>query len=113
MTEPVLIFERSQAGRRGTCVRARNDIACRERQLPAKLTRGQSLPLPEVDETTLVRHYVRLSQINYGVDTGFYPLGSCTMKYNPKIHRGRRGAARLRRRAPDAARGIDARGCCA
>ena len=72
MKEPLLIFERSQPGRRGTCVRARNDIASHERQLPGKLTRGQSLPLPEVDETTLVRHYVKLSQINYGVDTGFY-----------------------------------------
>ncbi|HEX2090351.1 MAG TPA: hypothetical protein VHI54_10565, partial [Actinomycetota bacterium] len=41
--------------------------------------------LPEVSETDIVRHFTRLSQINYGVDTGFYPLGSCSMKYNPKV----------------------------
>ena len=47
---------------------------------------AQDLPLPEVTEVDLVRHYVRLSQLNYGIDTGFYPLGSCTMKYNPKVN---------------------------
>jgi glycine dehydrogenase subunit 2 len=52
----------------------------------------QDLPLPEVSEVDLVRHYVRLSQLNYGVDKGFYPLGSCTMKYNPKVNED---AARL------------------
>jgi len=46
----------------------------------------QSLPLPEVSEATLTRHYMRLSQMNYAVDLGFYPLGSCTMKYNPKVN---------------------------
>ena len=47
--------------------------------------RRQTADLPEVSETDIVRHFTRLSQINYGVDTGFYPLGSCSMKYNPKV----------------------------
>jgi glycine dehydrogenase subunit 2 len=53
--------------------------------LPKELLR-EDLPLPEVAEVDLVRHYVRLSHLNYSVDGGFYPLGSCTMKYNPKIN---------------------------
>ena len=52
--------------------------------LPAGLLRDD-LPLPELAEVDVVRHYFRLSQFNYSVDGGFYPLGSCTMKYNPKI----------------------------
>jgi len=44
------------------------------------------LPLPEVSEVDVVRHFTRLSQMNHAVDTGFYPLGSCTMKYNPKVN---------------------------
>jgi glycine dehydrogenase subunit 2 len=46
----------------------------------------QDLPLPELSEVDVIRHYTRLSQLNYSIDTGFYPLGSCTMKYNPKIN---------------------------
>ena len=84
MCEPILIFERGQPGRTGTKVRTTRDCACERRQLPDQLVRAEALPLPEVDEATLVRHYVKLSQANYGVDCGFYPLGSCTMKYNPK-----------------------------
>ncbi len=53
--------------------------------LPAAYLRAD-LPLPEVGEPEVVRHYLRLSQLNYSVDKGFYPLGSCTMKYNPKIN---------------------------
>ena len=53
--------------------------------LPEGLVRDD-LPLPELSQMDVVRHYLRLSQLNYGVDTGFYPLGSCTMKYNPKIN---------------------------
>jgi glycine dehydrogenase subunit 2 len=53
--------------------------------LPEDLVR-EDLSLPEVSEADLIRHYTHLSQINYGVDTGFYPLGSCTMKFNPKIN---------------------------
>jgi len=53
--------------------------------IPAEHRRERAPRLPEVSELDLVRHYTRLSQQNYGVDTGFYPLGSCSMKYNPKI----------------------------
>lgn len=54
--------------------------------LPQDLQRQKEPELPEVSEVDVVRHFTRLSQMNYGVDTGFYPLGSCTMKYNPKIN---------------------------
>src|SRR5580765_3039240 len=54
--------------------------------LPAEHVRATAAELPEVSEVDVVRHYSRLSQMNYGVDTHFYPLGSCTMKYNPKIN---------------------------
>jgi glycine dehydrogenase subunit 2 len=56
-----------------------------ETPIPGSLRRS-SLSLPEVAEADVVRHYVRLSQMNYSVDTGLYPLGSCTMKYNPKVN---------------------------
>jgi glycine dehydrogenase subunit 2 len=54
-------------------------------RLPDTLTR-QDLPLPELSEVDVVRHFTRLSQLNYCIDVGMYPLGSCTMKYNPKIN---------------------------
>ncbi len=60
-------------------------------ELPDGLTR-ESLPLPELSELDVVRHFVRLSQLNHAIDVGFYPLGSCTMKYNPKVNED---AARL------------------
>ncbi len=53
--------------------------------LPAEFQR-EELPLPEISELDVIRHYTRLSQLNYSIDTGYYPLGSCTMKYNPKIN---------------------------
>jgi glycine dehydrogenase subunit 2 len=53
--------------------------------LPTNLLR-QELPMPELSEMDVVRHFTRLSQLNYSIDTGFYPLGSCTMKYNPKVN---------------------------
>jgi len=77
-----LIFEISRPGR---CAVALPDLDVPPAALPEGLTR-EDLPLPEVSEQDLIRHYTRLSQLNYGVDTGFYPLGSCTMKYNPKIN---------------------------
>ena len=46
----------------------------------------EDLPLPELSELDVIRHYTRLSQLNYSIDTGYYPLGSCTMKYNPKVN---------------------------
>jgi glycine dehydrogenase subunit 2 len=87
MDVPV-IFERSRPGRRGVRFDAVSDIPAFdvETSLPASLIRRSSLGLPEVAENDVVRHYTDLSTLNYGVDTGFYPLGSCTMKYNPKVN---------------------------
>lgn len=74
------IFEMSVPGRKGfRC--APSDVPAAD--LPEGLARG-ALPLPELSELDVVRHYTRLSRLNYSVDGGFYPLGSCTMKYNPK-----------------------------
>lgn len=81
MLEP-LIFELSSPGRRGASL-PRLDVPPAE--IPPKLVR-EDPPLPEVSEVDVVRHFVRLSQKNYGVDLGMYPLGSCTMKYNPKVN---------------------------
>jgi glycine dehydrogenase subunit 2 len=53
--------------------------------LPDSLQRKTSLDIPNLDETQVIRHFLRLSQMNYGIESGIYPLGSCTMKYNPKI----------------------------
>ncbi len=81
MTEP-LLSELSRPARCATRMPA-PDVPLAK--LPAGLVRDD-LPLPEVSEVDLVRHYTRLSQMNYAVDIGLYPLGSCTMKYNPKIN---------------------------
>ncbi|HTP57889.1 MAG TPA: aminomethyl-transferring glycine dehydrogenase subunit GcvPB, partial [Spirochaetia bacterium] len=81
MPEP-LIFEISRKGREGVSLPA-CDVP--QTPIPSALCRSE-LALPEVSEIDVVRHYVRLSQLNYAVDTGFYPLGSCTMKYNPKAN---------------------------
>ncbi len=80
-----LIFELSRPGRCGYSLpeRAVDGYAV---DLPEALRRQSPLELPEVDELTVVRHYTNMSNNNFGVDTGFYPLGSCTMKYNPKIN---------------------------
>ncbi len=82
-----LIFEQSRPGRRGVKI-ARPDVPALalESILPAELMRPEPPLLPEVSEMDVVRHYTALSQLNYGVDSGFYPLGSCTMKYNPKVN---------------------------
>ncbi|WP_027454923.1 aminomethyl-transferring glycine dehydrogenase subunit GcvPB [Xylanibacter brevis] len=78
-----LIFELSQEGRRGYSL-PKNRFGSYE--LPASMRRAEDAQLPECDEMTVVRHYTNLSANNFGVDNGFYPLGSCTMKYNPKIN---------------------------
>lgn len=84
-----VIFELSKPGRAGYSL---PDNHCREGEhVIEKSIRFRSAPLespmlPEVDEPTVVRHYNNMSTNNFGVDTGFYPLGSCTMKYNPKIN---------------------------
>ncbi|HUT15112.1 MAG TPA: aminomethyl-transferring glycine dehydrogenase subunit GcvPB [Anaerolineae bacterium] len=81
MTEP-LIYEIGSPGRIGVNL---PDCDVAQTPLPERHLR-RDLRLPEVSEVDLVRHYVRLSQLNFGVDKGFYPLGSCTMKYNPKVN---------------------------
>ena len=79
-----LIFECSKEGRCGYSLPKNAFPAAGE--LPQALRRQAPLALPQVSEPDVVRHYTNLSQMNFGVDTGFYPLGSCTMKYNPKIN---------------------------
>ncbi len=82
-----LIFEISTEGRRAYRLPGCNvDSVNLDDMIPASLRRNDELILPEVSENQLVRHYTLLSNKNFGVDTGFYPLGSCTMKYNPKIN---------------------------
>ena len=78
-----LIFELSHEGRRGYSL-PKNNFG--DYGIPASMQRAEEAQLPECDELTVVRHYTNLSTNNFGVDTGFYPLGSCTMKYNPKIN---------------------------
>ncbi len=78
-----LIFELSQEGRCGYSL-PKNRFGNYE--VPASMRRAEDAQLPECDEMTVVRHYTNLSANNFGVDNGFYPLGSCTMKYNPKIN---------------------------
>jgi len=76
-----LIFELSKSGRVGWTLPEKPQ---EQINVPKELLRKR-LELPELSEPEVVRHYTRLSQMNYGVDSGFYPLGSCTMKYNPKV----------------------------
>lgn len=81
-----LIFELSRPGRKGYELPADTFGNDAFSHLPADLMRSGEPELPEVSELEVVRHYTNLSTKNFGVDTGFYPLGSCTMKYNPKIN---------------------------
>jgi glycine dehydrogenase subunit 2 len=83
MTET--IFEKGAPGRRAfTCPEL--DVPEVEGLLPDALRRSEPPRLPEVSEPELVRHYVNLSKRNFDLDSGFYPLGSCTMKHNPRLH---------------------------
>ncbi len=77
-----LIFEQSRKGRRGITLDA---LDVPEATLPEALCRKEAAKLPEVSELDVVRHFSTLSRLNFGVDSHFYPLGSCTMKYNPKL----------------------------
>ena len=80
-----LIFELSKSGRKGYSLpeyASEHSTA----ELPQALRRSEEAGLPECDELTVVRHYTNLSHNNFGVDDGFYPLGSCTMKYNPALN---------------------------
>ncbi len=87
MSVEKLIFEKGAPGRRAATMTAM-DVPTEplESMIPAVMLRKEPAPLPEVSEIEVVRHYTHLSQRNFGIDTGFYPLGSCTMKYNPKIN---------------------------
>lgn len=82
-----LIFDQSREGRTGVSLPQCDvpEIAL-DSLLPADALREKAPDLPEVAEVDVVRHFTRLSTFNHGVDTGFYPLGSCTMKYNPKVN---------------------------
>ena len=80
-----LIFELSKEGRKGYSL-PKNNYGKSFEELPEQLKRGKAAELPECDELTVVRHYTNLSHNNFGVNDGFYPLGSCTMKYNPVIN---------------------------
>jgi glycine dehydrogenase subunit 2 len=86
--EPVLtIFQKGAPGRRAFVCPALDVPAVSPAQvLPAHLLRPDAPRLPEVSEPEIVRHYVRLSKRNFDLDSGFYPLGSCTMKHNPRLH---------------------------
>jgi glycine dehydrogenase subunit 2 len=87
VTEQTLIYEKSVPGRTGYSLpetsKAEHDIMAR---IPEKLRRKSDAALPEVAEPIVMRHYVNLSTKNHHIDKGFYPLGSCTMKYNPKLN---------------------------
>ncbi|MGH2876384.1 MAG: aminomethyl-transferring glycine dehydrogenase subunit GcvPB [Solirubrobacteraceae bacterium] len=85
--DELTIYERSRAGRRAF-VAPGLDVPERplDELLPPRLRRAEPARLPEVSEPEIVRHYNRLSKRNFDLDTGFYPLGSCTMKHNPKLH---------------------------
>jgi glycine dehydrogenase subunit 2 len=87
--EPI-IFEMGHPGRRGHIVLQVEEeieqiVGSVATILPQELQRKSAPRLPELSEAEIVRHFTRLSQMNYCVDLGLYPLGSCTMKYNPKI----------------------------
>src|SRR5699024_8067601 len=82
-----LIFERSRAGRQAcTLPELETEAFDLEESIGSQYVRESLADLPEVSELELMRHYTGLSQRNFGIDSGFYPLGSCTMKYNPKIN---------------------------
>ena len=81
-----LIFEISKEGRVGYTLPKPDFGKYSVNDLPEGLLRQDTPDLPEVSELDVVRHYTNVSNKNFGVETGFYPLGSCTMKYNPKIN---------------------------
>jgi glycine cleavage system P protein (glycine dehydrogenase) subunit 2 len=102
-----LIFELSSPGRIAFSLPEPDvPVADLRALIPPRYLRRRPAELPEVSEVDVVRHYSRLSQLNYGVDTHFYPLGSCTMKYNPKVNEDMArlpGFARLHPLAPERA----------
>jgi glycine dehydrogenase subunit 2 len=86
-----LIFNLGRNGRRGHVLpkveeEIKRTVGDVNKVIPDNMRRRSRLRLPELSEVEVVRHFTRLSEMNYGVDSGLYPLGSCTMKYNPKIN---------------------------
>ena len=79
-----LIYEKSQTGRRASSIPHHENLPAPE--VPDELRRSEPPRLPEVPEFELIRHFTELSTRNFGIDNGFYPLGSCTMKYNPRVN---------------------------
>lgn len=79
------VFEKSAAGRIGFKL-PESGVRFEKMDIPEHLVRTRKLGLPELSEVDVVRHYTELASKNYSVDRGFYPLGSCTMKYNPKVN---------------------------
>ena len=80
-----LIFEKGNPGRIGYTL-PKMDVPYKENLIPESLLSIKELPLPEVSELDVIRHYSRLADKNFSVDANFYPLGSCTMKYNPRVN---------------------------
>ncbi|MHB1419641.1 MAG: aminomethyl-transferring glycine dehydrogenase subunit GcvPB [Bacillota bacterium] len=85
MSYDKLIFDLGSPGRRCTWLPEQDVPSASFSSIPKEILAGEAPPLPEVTEAEVARHYTRLSQLNYSVDTDLYPLGSCTMKYNPKV----------------------------
>lgn len=106
-TDDRLIFEKTNPGVRGCSLPPVSDSPS---AIPASMLRKSPPALPEVSENEVVRHYVNLSGLNYSVDNGFYPLGSCTMKYNPKINEWAAGLPGFANAHP-LARDKDVQGC--
>lgn len=104
-----LIFEASRSGRRAIRFDA---LDVPDASLPPELCREEPAALPEVGELDVVRHFTRLSQRNLGVDSHFYPLGSCTMKYNPKMAEAVAADARFSGLHPHLATTPAYAGCC-
>src|SRR4029079_10773410 len=77
------IYEKSKPGRRAFMA---PELDVPKHELPSQFRRTEAPKLPEIAEPEIVRHYNRLSKRNFDLDSGFYPLGSCTMKHNPKLH---------------------------
>src|SRR5271170_6222270 len=80
-----LIFEKSRPGRQAVVLPKAN-VPASEEAIPMQFLRKESPALPAVSELEAVRHFTNLSYLNHSIDKGFYPLGSCTMKYNPKVN---------------------------
>ncbi|MCA1830464.1 MAG: aminomethyl-transferring glycine dehydrogenase subunit GcvPB, partial [Actinobacteria bacterium] len=98
--ETPVIFEQSRPGRRASSLAPLDVPAAPAGAVPEALRRREAPALPELAERDLMRHYTRLSQRNYGIDLGFYPLGSCSMKYNPRLAEDAAAMAGFRRLHP-------------